>query len=333
MEFSVTGTEKNLEPNGRISPMVNKLSIKALSITFLALLAVVAVFLIYDSKHGESSFRDNLFSIDTADVTSISIFPKSFNHNELRIYKQGSSWKINLPGNKTADVPFPKVQDLFVQLLALKPLSVAAQSPDKWGEYKVDSSGTRVKVFEGNKNTLDMVIGKFTYQQPRSMATYIRVSGDDNVYFVNGFLDLSFNHNPDYFRDDNVIKDDYINWNKLTFTYPADSSFQIVKTNGIWQINNKTVDSAKVFNYLTSISNFSIPNFINNPPQSLLNHAECTLTIQSSTHGIINVFAFEDSTQLAIVSSQHKDTYFDGKKADAWRRIFIGKNSLFEQKK
>jgi hypothetical protein len=313
--------------------MVNRLSIKTLGITFFVLLIVVAIFLIYDAKHGESSFRYNIVSVDTASVTSISIFPKSFNHKEVKIFKEGSLWKVNPAGSKTVVVPFPKVQELLIQLASIKPLRIAAQSADKWDEFKVDSSGTRVKVFEGNKNTLDMTIGKFAYQQPKSMATYIRVSGDDNVYLVNGFLDFSFNHDADYFRDDNVIKDDYENWSKLTFTYPADSSYQLVKTNGRWEINGKGVDSAKIFSYIASISNLSIPNFINNADQSLLNKAKYTLRIQSSALGFINVSAYEDSTELAIISSQHKETCFDGKKADAWKRIFAGKSSFIEKKR
>jgi len=313
--------------------MVNRLSIKTLGITFFVLLVVVAIFLIYDAKHGESSFRYNIVSVDVASVTSISIFPKSFNHKEVKIFKEGSLWKVNPAGSKTVVVPFPKVQELLIQLASIKPLRIAAQSADKWDEFKVDSSGTRVKVFEGNKNTLDMTIGKFAYQQPKSMATYIRVSGDDNVYLVNGFLDFSFNHDADYFRDDNVIKDDYENWSKLTFTYPADSSYQLVKTNGRWEINGKGVDSAKIFSYIASISNLSIPNFINNADQSLLNKAKYTLRIQSSALGFINVSAYEDSTELAIISSQHKETCFDGKKADAWKRIFAGKSSFIEKKR
>jgi hypothetical protein len=313
--------------------MVNKLSVKALGVTFLVLLVIVAVFYIYDAKKGESTFKNNLFSIDAAGVTSISIYPKSFNHKEVKIYKDGSVWKINLVSGKTAVVPFAKVQELLALLTSVKPLSVAAQSPDQWKDFSVDASGTRVKVFENGKNTLDMTIGKFTYQQPRSMATYIRVSGDDNVYLVSGFLDYSFNHDVDYFRDDNIITDDFANWSKLTFAYPSDSSFQLTKTNGRWQIKGKNVDSSKVFHYLTSLSSISIPNFIDNPGQALLNKAKYSLTIQSSSLGLITVNAYEDSTAFAITSSQHSDTYFDGKKADAWKRIFAAKSSFTSKKK
>jgi len=313
--------------------MVSNISIKTLVIIFIAMAVAVAAFLLYDSKTGESSFSDNIVSVDTAKITSISIFPKSFNHKEVKIFKEGSAWKVNLANGKTVVVPFDKVQEVFVQFTSIKPLSVAGQSKDKWNEFNVDTSGTRVTVFEGSKNTLDIIIGKFTYQQPRNMTTYVRISGDDIVYLVNGFLDFTFNHNADYFRDDNVIKDDYANWNKLTFTYPADSSFQLTKVNGNWLINGKAVDSAKVFSYLSSISNITIPNFIDNPNQSLLTTSKYKLMIQSSVFGAIVISAFADSTSFAITSSQHKDTYFDGKKADAWKRIFIGKSSLFVNKR
>ena len=311
--------------------MVNKLSIKSLGIIFLVLLVIVAAFIIYDSSHGERSFRSSLISIDTAKVTSISIYPKAINHKEVRLYKEGNYWKVNLADGKTANVPFSKIQDLFVQLLDIKPLNVAAQSVDQWKEFNVDTSGTRVKVYEGDNNTLDLTIGKFTYQQPRSMFTYVRVGGDDNVYQTIGFLDFVFNHDANYFRDDAVIKDDYLSWNKLTFTYPADSSFQLIKTNGEWGINGTKVDSTKIANYLSSLSNMEDPNFIDNPDQSIFRKAEYTLTIQTPRFGAINVSAFADTSNIVITSSQYPDTYFDGKKADFWKRIFVGKNSFIKK--
>lgn len=97
--------------------MVNKLSIKSLGIVFLVLLVIVAAFIIYDSSHGERSFRSNLVSIDTAKVTSISICPKAISHKEVRIFKEGNYWKVNLANGKSAVVPNSKVQDLLTHLL------------------------------------------------------------------------------------------------------------------------------------------------------------------------------------------------------------------------
>ncbi len=311
--------------------MFNKLSTKSLVITFGVLLAVVVIFMIYDSKHGERSFRNELVSIDTANVTSIYLYPKATHHAEVKIFKDNGSWKVVLAGKRTADVPYSKVQDLFIQLLGIKPEGVAAQDESKWGEFQVDTAGTRIKVYQGNDETLDMTIGKFTYSQPRNMSTYVRVNGDNNVYVVNGFLEFAFNHNANYFRDDHVINDDYLNWNKLTFTYPADSSFQMIKADGHWSINGKAADSARVARYFESVSRFTDPNFVDDPSQSLLSRAECTLTIQTTSLGVINVSAYEDSSSVVLNSSQFPSTYFDGKKSNLWKQIFVGRNNFFKK--
>ena len=104
-------------------------------------------------------------------------------------------------------VPPSKINQLLSQLLLFQPIGVAAQSKDKWTEFQVDTSGTKVKVFQGNQNTADITIGKFTYHQPNNMMTYVRVGGDDNVYEVLGFMNFEFNHDANYFRDNHVIHD------------------------------------------------------------------------------------------------------------------------------
>ncbi len=312
--------------------MVNKLSIKILGIIF-AVLVIIVVWQLINSGKSERSFRSSLVSIDTAKVTSISLYPQATGHKEVKIFKEGNYWNVNLANGKTASVPYSKVQDLFVQLLNIKPESVAGQNESQWKEFQVDSTGTRVKVYQGSNKTLDITIGKFTYQQPRTMSTYVRVADDPNVYQVDGFLTYSFNHGPDYFRNDHVINDDYLNWNKLTFTYPADSSFQLVKNNNRWELNGKLADSAKVENYLSTLSHIEDPNFMDNPDQSIFRKALYTLTVQTLSLGAINISAFADTSGMAITSTQFQNTIFDGKKADFWKRVFVSRKQFLQTEK
>jgi len=313
--------------------MINKLSTKTLIIIFVVLLAVVAIFIIYDSSHGERSFRSQLVSIDTAKVTSVKIYPKAANHKEVSIFKEGNFWKVKLAGGRDVNVPPSKVNQLLSQLLLFQPIGVAAQSKDKWKEFEVDSSGTKIEVYQGNDNTADIIIGKFTYHRPNNMMTYVRVDGDDNVYEVLGFMNFEFNHDANYFRDDHVIHDNQKKWNKLSFSYPGDSSFFLTKVKNNWEIKGEKVDSSSVANYLNTISNLTDPNFIDNPPQSLLSKAKYTLTIQTSSLGGITVAAFEDASSIAINSTQYPDTYFDGKKNNFWKRLFVGKKHFVKSKK
>jgi hypothetical protein len=196
----------------------------------------------------------------------------------------------------------------------------------------VDTSGTRVKVFEGNDNTLDMTIGKFAYQQQfRSASSYVRVKGDKNVYEVKGFLDFAFNQRPDYFRNGTLVNDDFTHWKRLSFAYP-DSSFRLEKdSSGYWLINGTRSDSAKTVNYLRILSHLTGSGFIDNPDQALLNKASYTLNIESSALGGITLSAYINPNQFIIQSSQNPDAYFDGNANALWKKIFVGKKSLIKK--
>jgi Domain of unknown function (DUF4340) len=312
--------------------MFKNISSKNLLIVFVILFAIAAFFIYYDSSHEVRTFKKDIVDIDTSAVTSISIYPKVTNHKEVRLYKEGNYWQVQIDNNKSVPAEESKVKNLLNALAGIKANSLAAQNESKWSEFKVDSSGTRVKVFEGNDNTLDIIIGKFSYQQ-RSMASYVRIKGDKNVYEVNGFLEYSFNQKPNYFRNNTIVSDDFSNWKELTYTYP-DSSFQMVKdTSGYWTINNTRTDSAKTVNFLRTLSHVTGTDFIDNPDPSLLGKANYTLTIESTITGkpaAITVSALSD--QLLIHSSQNPDSYFSGNSNSLWQKIFAGKSHFLNGK-
>ncbi len=312
--------------------MFNKLSTKTLISLFVVLLIIVVIFIYEDNKNGEKSFRTNLVDIDTSSVTSIQIYPPATQHKEVKLFKEAKGWKVQLADNKTAEIPHNKVESLFRELLSIKASSLASTEKSQWKEFKVDSSGTEVKVFDGDNNVSDLVIGKIQFERPRNMTTYVRVKGDNNVYSVDGFLTYAFNHNENYFRDNGIIKDYYSNWKKLTFTYPGDSSFVLLKKGKKWEINNVSTDSAATAAYLSSISNLSSENMVDNFSKSVLNHALYHLTIQSTSKGIIEVTAYPDSSIILLNSSQNPNTYFNATENGTYRKLFVGKKHFFPKK-
>ena len=314
--------------------MFNKLSTKTLIILFVGLLVIVAIFLFYDAKHGERTFRNELVNIDTAKVTSINIYPKTTEHKLVKIFKEGNYWKVDIANNKTAYVPAQKVNEMFGELLRIKPLSVAALNKNKWKEYQVDdSSGTEVKIFEGGDNTLDLTIGKFAFERPKSIYTYVRVSGDENVYKINGMPGFLFNKGANYFRDGRVIDDNYTNWTKLSFTYPGDSSFVLEKKNKTWVIGKQKADSTNTVSFLRSLSQLSKQDFVDNFDQSILSKAAYTLTINSSAKGGLTITSFISPSDTLVHSSTNPDAYFEGNKSRLLKDIFVGKRRFFRKVK
>ncbi len=309
--------------------MFNKLSIKSLGIVFGILLLIVAAFMIYDANHGERSFRKDLVTIDTSKVTAVYIYPRSINHREVKLYKTGNNWNVELNGNRSAEVPGNKIQNLFSSLLEIKPSGVASSEQQSWKDYQVDSTGTRVSVFQGSDKVADLIIGKFAFERPRTMLSYVRVNGDNNVYTTNGFLDFTFNHGANYFRDNHLINSDFNDWDKLTFTYPGDSSFVLIKGKNKWQINGRLTDSLETVDFLRTLSQKTSSDFIDNPSESLLNKASFTLTIESKSAAPVIISAYEDPSQIILHSSQNPHSYFDGKKNNFWHSIFMNKKHFF----
>ena len=310
--------------------MFNKVSNKSLLAVFGVLIIIAVVYILVEADRGERSFKTDIVNIDTAKVTAISIYPRAVNHREVRLYKEGNdNWKVNLADNETANVPESKIKSLLDMLVQVKPTRVAAQDKSKWAEFKVDSAGTRVKVFEGDNNTLDLIVGKFSFQQPRQMNTYVRLNGDDEVYETQGFLDMAFNQKPDYFRNNVLVSDDPSGWKKLTFTYP-DSSFELVKNGNEWTINGTKTDSIKTAGYLRTLSHLSSTSFVDNAASNSLGKADYTLTIESASKGAIMLTAYNDSSATIITSTENDGAYFNGAQNNLFQKVFIGKGHLLK---
>lgn len=309
--------------------MFNNFSNKKLIIVFSVLLVVVVLMFLIDSNPNESTFNKDIIEINTADVTAISIYPKVTNHKEVKLYKQGNDWLVNLENGKTAGVPQEKVDGLLNSFDKMKPTRVVTKSPGKWSNFQVDTSGTQVKVFEGENLALDIVIGKYTFKQNRSLSSYIKLSDENDVYEVDGLLSITFNQNANFFRDFHLIFDSYNNWDKVIFTYPGDSSFTLIKNDSNWFINGVGTDSSKTANYLNSLSTLTNSNFEDNVDRSLLTKAYYTITIESKTKGTINITSFGNDENAIIHSSMRPEIYFKAGAKAFMERTFVGKRNFY----
>jgi hypothetical protein len=306
--------------------MSGRFSNKQLGIVFAVLLVILVIFLVTDGGKNERTFREELVNIDTSAVTEIKLYPRATNYEEVRLFSEDGEWKVQLTPEKIVNVPNSKIKNLLNNLIKIVPKRLAARGSDKWQSFEVDSTGTRVEIYEGNDKTLDIIIGRFAFQQPRSMNTYVRLANDTDVYEVEGFLSAVFNQNEDNFRDNTIIKDDHENWNSLTFDYPADSSFQMIRLNNKWFVNDVQTDSAKTVKYFRSIQRLTSSNFLDvdvsgrTPEYKLTIDADSTTTV---------VRGYDLDSTIAIKSSLNESSIFDGSKAGLTKKIFIGMNSLF----
>jgi len=306
--------------------MFRQVSNKVLVIVFIILLLSAVFVFFIDGGKNERTFRDILVNIDTTAVNEILIYPKSQNHKEVKLFKEKENWRVTLSGNKSALVPGKRMTDVFNQLLAIKPQRLAARGEDKWSEFQVDSTGSKVIVKQGDKVVLDLIIGRFSFQQPRSMLTYVRLSNDADVYVVDGFLDMTFNKGANIFRDAAIINDEFSNWNQLQFIYPSDSSFTLAKSGNDWLINGMKTDSLNTFNFLNRLSRLTDTKFIDDFSPENPAAPVYKLNITTEDFQFIEINGYKENKRYVISSSQNPEAYFDGNSAGA--SIFIGKSVL-----
>jgi len=320
--------------------MYRRLSIKTLAITFSVLLVLVVGIKVYDRINHGNTLKDVLFKINPEEVTSIRIFPQSEKGKEITLVKNNGVWSVKFNGVSYSGNQ-SLINSLPAQINGLKPLRLAATKKDSWDKFRVtDSLATKVLLEKNGKVLAGLYIGKFSYIQPKNnmprqnpymrrpqsiMNTYVRTLDDDNVYAVEGFLGMSFNRSADDFRDKTIVSVNKNDLTKLTFSYPADSSFVLSKKDNKWFVDDQLADSASVAQYLNKMSHIRGRKFAD-AGVAAFNHS---VKIEGNNMDPVTVQAFVSDKGAVITSSQNKDaTFTDDNKKDIVKKLFVSKKEL-----
>lgn len=327
--------------------MFRKLNSKKLLLVFGSLLLLVVAMLVVDSIKGDRTFKEQILMADTADIKSITILPRLETARKLTLARTESGWEVS-KGDKTVKADEASVASILEQLAALKPLRVAATKSDQWRDYELtDSLATVVTISFGKRKKQQVYLGKFNYKQPQgqnpyamygqqprgTMTTAVRTSGDKNTYIVDGFLGMTFNRDINDFRNKTVLRSNAIDLTKLSFSYPADSSFDMVKEAGVWKVAGVAADSAEVANYVNAISHLNSYSFADgiSPEGAPL----YTLTVEGNnftTPLLLEVFASADSSLRYLVrSSTNTEALFSDPDGSAVvSRVFVPKSKFLK---
>jgi hypothetical protein len=298
--------------------------------TLLIIFAILLVFVIasYFLKKGDSSFRNELVTIDSARVSSIVFTPKLTGKKEIRLSGEGNDWKMLYDG-KTFSADVKLIQQIIGELKHIRADRVAATGEDKWKTYDItDSAGIHVKVMQGNETAADFVVGKFSYNQAsRTPNTYLRITGDKQVYSIAGYISMLFNRQPDLYRNKVIIDSKRNTWTKLTFHYPADSSFVLSKQGTQWMVDGIATDSNKITGFLNSLAQLRSTGFVDDV-KTPVSPAVFSLQIDGDKSGAITISASPADTinKQIITSSMNKNALFSGVKDNLFSRIFVPKS-------
>jgi len=312
--------------------------------TLIILLVILAgIYLISKLTEKEDrSFKSEMVSIDSTDVTKIVIIPKLGGEGkEVTFTKTGLEWKLESEG-KSYKPDASAINNILGELMRMKSERVAATDDSKWAEFEVsDSTGTRIKLFKEKKLIADLFVGKFNYTQPQGpqnqyqqnrgkMSTYVRPAEDDEVYVVDGFIKMSIQANVDAYRDKTLCAVQKEDLTKITFNYQGNNNFTLKKEANTWFLNGQETDSTLTDKYLNKLARVTSSNFIDDV-EPISNTPSHMVQIEGNNILPIEIKAYPADTvnQWVITSSRVPDTKYSGAKAGLFERVFINWDEFF----
>lgn len=314
--------------------MSNRFNNKRLLYLLTGLTVILAITVIIKIPKEQATLKSKIVSLDTSMVNRIILYPKISNGKAVEFSKSKGKWVVK-QDNIISATQEGAVQNLFNEVLNLKPQSLASKDKSKWKEFDLtDSSATRIKFLDRkDKNLADLMIGKFTYKKADNpyvgysgnniqMTSFVRVYNENEVYAVDGMVSFSFNIKFDDWRDKTFIKANRNDITNIRFIYPADSSFNLLKIGDKWQIANQIADSINAANYTASLGLLNGETFSDNFKPDLSPMYQLSIEGNNLLNISVRCYKGDGMDEYILNSSLNPDVYFTSKRTSIFDKLF-----------
>ena len=297
---------------------------KKLLIIFVVLLAIYAGVTLFGDKK-ESSFNDKIADFNTESIDAIQIHPKDGTKKDFSLSKDGDDWTIKTE-NESYQADKSSVENALNSLNKIKVKNIITKNPSKFTKYELeDGKCKEIKVFSNKKKLLDLLLGKFKFnQQARTASSYIRLAGKDEVYSIDGFASMNISDNVSAYRIKDLAKFDINDVKSIKYTDGNNIIKELTKQGKDWTKGNVIVDSTKIAGYLSSMSSLKGSKFVDiySGWQKPFSYDRLEFELNDKT---IIINAYPDTTVSSgfiINSSINDKAYFDSDSTGLYKRIF-----------
>ncbi len=286
--------------------------------TFLLLGVLVALVLVYlgisffGGKSRSKSFKEELVNFDKDQVTKVEI---TSGGNTTVLSGGPDNWSVQLKDGSVKPANSANVNAMLSTLTTIEPTRIASRSEEKWPDFQVDDSGTNVKVYQGNSNVLDIVIGRFGVEGQRNFYSYVRLTDDQDTYIANNFMGMSVSKDPNGYRNNELLRLKKDSLTRISFEFP-DSAFTMTKSENVWFVDGVPADSASVSSYLSGLSLVTSTDFAKSMESPLLK-----VTYEFSNQDNISL-SLDASNNLSSDLNEH-EVFNDSTVTD---KVFKGKS-------
>lgn len=300
-----------------------------LAVIFLGLVVIFLALKKFRSPRLEGNLPSALTKVDTAAVTEVVITPAKSPNQPVRLVKAGG-WKL-MDGDKTLRLEQGAGSNAVRMLMNLKPERMVSKRKEKWDEYLVgDSTGTRVRVKIGDEVEADLLIGRSGLGQTATGSygggpyTYVRKYNEPEVYAVSGFFDAQYNRVLNDWRDKSFTRIRKDSVTRVSFRYPADTSFVVERRNKKWMIGSDLADSVQWNTFLSGLEYKNASLFAPIVPAG---QAPVSVQLEGNGRLLGTIEAWPGEGNWTARSSHQPEAFFSLDEA-VRREIFIGQRRL-----
>ncbi len=322
--------------------MSGKFNNRILLIIFAVLAAIFVVTRFTTFKRSNQTLKSDLVRIDTSRVTTMKLYPKADQGSELVFRKEESGWTVAREG-LVVPASSQSVQSALTEIQRLEAEQLVARSAEKWEQYHVnDSLGTRIILQDGKKTWMDLVVGRFHYQPAQggnsmygygqnqgTAFSYVRLSGEEEVYSVEGFLAMSLNQPFTRWRDQTLTRLNTGQLQRIIYEYPSDSGFVAEKSEAGWMVAGILADSATMSGYINQLARKSYSTYADDFEAP--SEPDYRITFEGENMNSQQVKGYlENDSMMVVGSTINPGTHFRLAREDAAGDLFKGAGRLTE---
>lgn len=236
---------------------------KTLGILFIISVSLVGLRMAFKGTGTSAALAGTVIQFDKAKVSRIDV--KHPERGNVTLQKTMNGWTVQKEGEQQSyPADAEAVESALTQIIDLKPKALLTRNAADYSRYQVDSTGTEVRLFNGDKEVAGIMVGRFQFVSQQEFNTYVKSVKSDDVVSVNGFIGSYFSKTLDSWRDKQVVKFEKKSVIQLDFGYPADSSFTMKKVGeNAWMTALDSLDATKVDAAIGKLADFKATGFKN----------------------------------------------------------------------
>ncbi len=273
------------------------------SIIVLIVLAIVAYFALH--REGEiSSTGSSGTMLASYDSTAVDRLVFVSATGTVVLEKEAGTWMLTSPFKYRADEA--SVTSAVGNGRSIELKSLVSTNPEKQKLFQVDSSGTRVQVYEKRNLKASFYVGKASSSFTE---TYVRLEGSNEVHLAAGMLSTYFNKQPKDWRDKTVFRVEESKVRSVRFQY-GDTTFTLSIPDSMWRVDRDSANQSAVKPLITALANIQTDEFIDSTVSPLPK-----LSAIIEVEGTQIRFYKKDDTKYLVQTSQSPQWF----EVQSWR--------------